>query len=586
MQNPPGTTGHGWLVKVSSRIARPDPTACPTHLRTAVRPLLTADPPVPFRPAPREEFGPGPLFAALDLWEHDGRPLERVLDELRGTHGPFRGRGAPAHPALLAWTVEALERYVAARSVEQRAARAAGLPPTLPVRLSWTVRTAKREAPDARGARQYEHTTWGRQYASADGSVRDLWIPSLGRAKPDRAAAEKAAVAYVVALGAPVPRRWRGTEPPVDATASSRLPDRVRVFDFGCADGTVTPLLDWGQAEMRQQFTDHAAPAFHEAATAVGTRPGPSCVECKAISQCGALRRTPDLWGGIPGAPLRRRRSVSVWDLRLHGECPAQYHLVRQLHLDDLTTENDGARRGRAVDAWLNERHGVRPARGCRDLPVPDASSIPPGFALDAMLGRAAVRMMERHRALCPLNGIGPNEKALVQHPVTAYVPELDVVVLAVPDLVYSHRGRLIWRETKTSSRPLFEGHSLMRAYPQLALGVLLFSAGALDADPGRSWVEFELLCEDRASCRLERIDPNRPENVAEAREVIAGLAQPLLDDTSYEPRTGRHCHSCQARTWCKPGTAYVADHPQVAPGPSARGTGTDRDAEERSRRV
>ncbi|MEU1948989.1 PD-(D/E)XK nuclease family protein, partial [Streptomyces sp. NPDC020125] len=235
MQNPPGTIGYGWLVKVSSRIARPDPMACPTHLRTAVRPLLTADPPVPFRPAPREEFGPGPLFAALDLWEHDGRPLERVLDELRGTHGPFRGRGAPAHPALLAWTVEALERYVAARSAEQRAARAAGLPPTLPVRLNWTVRTAKRAAPDARGARQYEHTTWGRQYASADGSVRDLWIPSLGRAKPDRAAAEKAAVAYVVALGPPVPRRRRGTEPPEDATDSSRLPDRVRVFDFGCA---------------------------------------------------------------------------------------------------------------------------------------------------------------------------------------------------------------------------------------------------------------------------------------------------------------------------------------------------------------
>ncbi|WP_245738166.1 PD-(D/E)XK nuclease family protein [Streptomyces sparsogenes] len=586
MQNPPGTTGHGWLVKVSSRIARPDPTACPTHLRTAVRPLLTADPPIPFRPAPREEFGPGPLFAALDLWEHDDWPLERVLDELRGVHGSFRGRSAPAHPALLAWTVEALDRYVAARSAEQGAARAAGLPPTLPVRLSWTVRTAKREAPDARGARQYQHTTWGRQYASADGSVRDLWIPSLGRAKPDRAAAEKAAVAYVVALGAPVPRQRRGTEPPTDATDSSRPPERVRVFDFGCADGNVTPLLDWGQAEMRQQFADHAAPAFHKAATAVGRRPGPSCVECKAISQCGALRRTPGLWGGVPGAPLRRRRSVSVWDLRLHSECPAQYHLVRQLHLDDLTTENGGARRGRAVDAWLNERHGVRPARGCRDLPVPDASSIPPGLALDATLGRAAVRMMERHRALCPLNGIGPHEKVLVQHPVTAYVPELDVVVLAVPDLVYSHRGRLIWRETKTSSRPLFEGHSLMRAYPQLALGVLLFSAGALDTDPRRSWIEFEFLCEDRASCRLERIDPSRPENVAEAREVIAGLAQPLLDDTSYEPRTGRHCHSCQARTWCKPGTAYVADHPQTAPGPASLGTDTDRAAEEGSCRA
>ncbi|WP_414506540.1 PD-(D/E)XK nuclease family protein [Streptomyces sp. NEAU-L66] len=586
MQNPPGTTGHGWLVKVSSRTARPDPTACPTHLRTAVRPLLTADPPVPFRPAPREEFGPGPLFAALDLWEHEGRPLTDVLDELRGTRGPFRGRGAPVHPALLAWTVEAIERYVAARGTEQKAAQAAGLPPTLAVRQGWTVRTAKRDAPDARGARQYEHTAWGRQYASEDGSVRDLWIPSLGRAKPDRAAAEKAAVAYVLALGQPAPRRRRGAEPPQAATEGDRLPARVRVFDFGCADGSVTPLLDWGQSEVRRRFAADAAPVFHKAATGVGTRPGPSCVDCKVISRCGALHRAPGLWDTTPAAPLRRRRSVSAWDLRLHGECPAQYHLVRRLHLDDLTMENDGARRGRAVDAWLNERHGVRPARGCRDLPVPDVSSIPPAFALDAPLGRVAVRMMEEHRALCPLNGIGPHEKVLVQHQVTAYVPELDVVVLAVPDLLYSHRGRMIWRETKTSSRPLFEGRSLLHSYPQLALAVLLFSAGALAAEPRRSWVEFELLCEDRASCRLERIDPSRPENVAEAREVIAELAQPLLGDTSYEPRTGRHCHNCQARTWCKPGTAYVAGHPLSASALQSPGVKTGRGADQASRHV
>ncbi|MEV5796600.1 PD-(D/E)XK nuclease family protein [Streptomyces collinus] len=569
MQNPPGTTGHGWLVKVSSRMARPDPTACPTHLRTAVRPLLVADPPAPFRASPIEDFGPGPLFAALDLWEHEGWPLERVLHELRRTDGPVRGRGAPSHPALTAWTVEVFERYVAARGAEQQAARVTGLPPTEPVRLNWTARTAKRETLDARGAGQYEHTTWGRQYASADGSVRDLWIPSLGRAKPDRAAAEKAAIAYVMAQGAPTPRRRRGTEPPETATPGTRLPDRVRVFDFGCADGSVTPLLDWDQDVVRERFAADAAPAFHEVATGVGTRPGASCVECKAISRCSSLGHAPGLWGAAPAARRRPRRSVSAWDLRLHGECPAQYHLVRQLHLDDLTPENDGARRGRAVDAWLNERHLASPARGCRDLPMHDESSAPADFHLDASLTGVAVRMMQEHRSLCPLNGIGPDEKVLVQHRVTAYVPELDVVVLAVPDLLYSYRGRWIWRETKTSTHPLWEGRSLLRSYPQLALGVLLFSAGALEVDPRRSWVEFELLREERGASYLERIDPSRPENVAEAREAIAELAQPLLSDTSYEPRTGRHCHGCQARTWCGPGTAYVAERPPASSAPT-----------------
>ncbi|MFF3497310.1 PD-(D/E)XK nuclease family protein [Streptomyces sp. NPDC002795] len=480
------------------------------------------------------------------------------------------------HPALLMWTIEAFQRYAAARSAEQAQAQAGGLPATAPVRPSWTWRTVRSRTPDMRGARQYEHTVWGRQYASADGAVRDLWVPSLGRAKTDRAAAEKAAIAHVVARGLPTPRRRFGVEPPETAMAVARPVDRVRVFDFGCADGSVTPLLDWGPDDVHQQFTEAAAPAFHSVATGVDTQPGESCVDCKAISQCGALRRTPGLWGGSPTVPTRRRRSLSAWDLRLHGECPAQYHLVRQLHLDDLVQENDGARRGRAVDAWLNERHATRPTQGCRDLPAAGAAEMPAAHGLDGRLAREAAGMLREHRDLCPLNGIGPDEQVLVQHRVTAYVPELDVVVLAVPDLVYTHRGRCLWRETKTSSAPLWERRSLMRSYPQLALGVLLLSAGALDADPRRSWVEFEQLREGPGQSRLERIDPSRPENVAEAREVIADLAQPLLDDTSYEPRTGRHCHGCQARTWCKPGTAYVTDHPRLpsAP-PSSVGTGS-----------
>ncbi|GHG93932.1 hypothetical protein Srubr_34510 [Streptomyces rubradiris] len=571
MQNPPGTAGHGWLIKVSPRHARPAPAACPSHLRTAVRPMVTADPPTPFRPAPREEFAFGPLFAALDLWEHEGWPLGRVLAELRSTRGVFRGRGAVVHPALLEWTAQALERYAVAREREQSQARAAGLPSTAPVRSGWTVRTARREVPDARGARQYEHTVWGRPYASADGSLRELWIPSLGRAKEDRPAAEKAAIAHVMAKGEETPRRRARVAPPEAPTNPGRPPDRVRVFDFGCADGSATLLLDWRSAQAAERFTADTAPVFHHVATGTGTRPGESCVECKGISRCTALRRTPDLWGGTPSTQAHKRRSLSAWDLRLYGECPAQYHLVRRLHLDNLAEEGDGARRGRAVDDWLNKRHSVRPARTCRSLPRPDEFEVAGEYNLDGPSAWEAARMLDEHRALCPLDGIAPEEQVLVQHTVTAYVPELDVVVLAVPDLLYTFRGRWIWRETKTSSRPLWEGRSLLRSYPQLALAVLLFSAGAVGTGARRSWIELEHLRADRGLSRLERIDPAHPETVTEAREVIAEIAQPLLNDTSYEPRTGRHCHGCQARTWCGPGTAYTADHP--------RATGTLEDA-------
>ncbi|KNB54211.1 hypothetical protein AC230_03105 [Streptomyces caatingaensis] len=547
---------------MSTTAARPDPNGCRLHRSLAVRPLITPDPPLPFRPQPLEEFAAAPLFAALDLIEHQAWPLARVLRELHETKGVFQRRTAPAHSALLHWTAEALERYLDARADEQEAARAEGLPATTPVRLEWIARTAKRPQRDQRGALQYEHTVWGRRYASADGRVRDLWIPSFGRAKADRSEAEKTAIAHVLAHGAPGPRpRW-ATAPPVTAAMADPVPERVRVFAFGCADGSVQTVLDWDAQEVPRRFAEHAAPAFHDAATGIERRPGADCVSCKVIGHCSDLRRTPSLWGGVPTTPTRRRRSLSVWDLRLHKDCPAQYHLTRRLRLASLQEEDRATLRGRAVDAWLNERHGACPRTSCRELPGPQdvENWSAGGFDLHGEQAREAAAMLGEHRSLCPLSGLAPQEEVLVQHQVTTYVPELDVVVIATPDLLHTRAGGWIWRETKTSSHHLWEREPLLLRYPQLALGVLMLNAGVLGADPGRSWVEFELLGDGHSV--LERIDPSRPEVVDEAREVIAGMAQPLLDDTTYEPRPGRHCASCRARPWCTTGTSYVDERP------------------------
>lgn len=563
MQNPPGVAGHDWLIRASPRMARPDDAACPTHRRTAMRPLLVADPAVPFRRPPREEFAFGPLFTALDLLEHEGWSVERVREELRGTRGPFRGWGGPVHPAHLAWTAHALERYVAARTREQAAAVEAGLPETKPVKQPWTWRTPRTDAPDARGARQYEHTLWGRMYASSDGKVRDLWLPSMGRAKTGRPDAELGAVAQVMAFGAPTPRRKQRAQPPPTATESTSLPRLVRVFDVGCADGSVEELLSEDPAEARQRFRDDAVPAFVTAATELGVQPGESCVDCKAIARLHGSETHPAAVGRAPSGsrtptPLRLRLGPAA-ARRVPRPVPPGAAAAPQRPL----SRGPGARRGRAVDAWLDAEHAERPVRGCRDREIPEPTAVRARAGLDDTSAREAAGMLAEHRLLCPLNGLDADEQVLVQHRVTAYVPELDIVVLAVPDLVYTHRGRWIWRETKTSARPLWERDSLLHTYPQLALGVLLFHAGALGDDPRRSWVELEHLREGHGESRLEPIDPGRAENVDEARAVIAELAQPLLDDTTYEPRTGRHCHGCQARTWCRPGTAYVTDHPR-----------------------
>jgi PD-(D/E)XK nuclease superfamily len=289
---------------------------------------------------------------------------------------------------------------------------------------------------------------------------------------------------------------------------------------------------------------------------------GSSCIGCKAISGCTTLKRTPDLWGSRPAGVRQPRRSLSVSDLRAYNECPAKYHLTRRLHLKTTLPESDAVIRGRAVDARLDEQHRVRPGRGCRAFAGPEDPSrwSSGGFDLAGDVAREAAAMLAQHSATCPLDGLSSAETVLVQHQFASYVPELDIVAVAKPDLAYTRRGGWILRESKTAAGRFWEGRSLMRGYPQLAFNVLMIAAGVLDGNLKRSRVELELLHGDDTT--LEELDPSRPAVVDEAREVIADMAEPFLQDVTFAPAADRHCHTCEARTWCGPGIAYIEAHP------------------------
>ncbi len=124
--------------------------------------------------------------------------------------------------------------------------------------------------------------------------------------------------------------------------------------------------------------------------------------------------------------------------------------------------------------------------------------------------------------------------------------------LIATPDLLYHRDGEWVWRETKTSGAPLWAGHSLLRSYPQLAVGVLLLAAGAAGADPGGR-IELEHLQED--DCALEEIDAGQPDVIEEARTVVSELLEPLLNDVSFFPaRPGNACVGCEVLRWCKEG--------------------------------
>jgi hypothetical protein len=515
-----------------------------------------------------QDFTLGPLMDALDLIEHGGRSTKDVVEELWSSGGAFGQTNRPiAHAGLLEWTAAALSRFLVARAQDQRARRDAGQPPTFPAQHTWAV-VRRLGQPDHRGASTYEATAWGRRYAAPDGDARDLWLLSFGQAKLDRPASEKAVAAHVVAYGQPC-TGGRGSYPfralDIPADHSTRtLPSRVRVLDFGCGDGELVTLLDWDRQQVDEHYSADAKPVLARSVDGGPARPGSSCVDCKALTGCRALPQAPDLVTVAARAKPAPRRSVSVSDLRTYAGCPAQYHLVRQLKLKTPRLESEAIRRGRAVDSWLNDRHR-RPASGdCRSTsPSVDAAAwMRTTFAVSEETAAIGEQMLEEHKAYCPLDDLPPGEKVLVQPPVTCFDRASNLVWIATPDLLHTRSSGWTWRETKTSTSPLFEGEPLLRRYPQLALAVLMLNAGVLGGDLARSRVELEVLYPDDAT--LEEVDPSRPSVVREAREVLTSMAEPWLQDQTFPPSPGRNCESCEALTWCLPGRTHQANnHPK-----------------------
>ncbi|MFE2269841.1 PD-(D/E)XK nuclease family protein [Streptomyces lavendulae] len=473
----------------------------------------------------------------LDAIEHDGMDMESALVQLRATRRNHAGH--------VSWADSAVRAYMSARAGHEARRHALGQPATLPVRAQWTA-ISWSEAPDLRGATRYERTAWGRRYASADGSERELWLLSVNSVKSDRPSAEIAEAAAVVANGIPSESAPRDVFRPVSAHPAQ--PRRVRVIGIGCGSGDHEVLADWDVEEARRQFTAHAKPVLARVVEADRLTPGSSCIRCEGLTGCELPHRAPNILA-VPGSRrARARRSVSATDLRVHGRCPAQFHLTRALHLKSGTPESLPIRRGRAVDEWLNLRH----AQGCcRDAPLPE--SLP---GLTAAELPVALAMLSEHQRSCPLDGLLPTERVRVQPRLTAYDPELDVVLISDPDLLYTRAGGWIWHETKTAAKRPWEGQALMEAHPQLAFAVLMMAAGVLDGDPRRSLIELEVLYADGSRC--EEIDPGDPDTRAEARRIIAALAGPWAVDETYSPAPGGHCDGCDVLAHCTAGRAHL----------------------------
>ncbi|MGW9207409.1 PD-(D/E)XK nuclease family protein [Embleya sp. NPDC055664] len=440
--------------------------------------------------------------------------MERTVDEPLPSP-PRKGR-RPLHDGLRQWTEHALRMYQEAFKADRDLRLA---------REPWVYRHY-RPTDSGRGAVEYRIIAWGRCFETDDGRLRELRLP-VNRLRA-RSAAERAVAALVAAEGNPDPRL-----------------ERVRVVQFALSDGRTAPVFDGTRDEALAAYRADGVPAVRTLLDSREYRPGAACVSCSVAPVCPALPREAGLLGISDRS--RPRRSWSSTTGRRHQSCPARGYL-RELRLptDDTVERGAAAERGRAVHAFLAERHARQPRTPCTsDIP---AEWVPEGYQLPVEERELGAELLRHHAEVCPLHMVGQQSEIRIEPRLVFDDSAADLLVVAEPDLLYRDAGSWVWRETKTSrsNRPR---RDVLAAYPQLALAIRIIGKGALPGPPGRGRVELELLRPGGVDLRI--LDPFAPATGAAAEAALREQVSGWHAERLFVAVPGAECATCEVARWC-----------------------------------
>jgi hypothetical protein len=397
------------------------------------------------------------------------------------------------------------------------------------------------------GGGLWEMYAWGRRYQSADGQLREFRFLRFGTVSGRTRDPSQIAIAvYAAAFGVPAPWPAKGDWAQPFNPAATTEATTIRIADAGLADGSRAVHLEVTRGEAQAFFIRHGRQRIREIVVGGAPRPGSSCGDCKLITACGTLPRIP----GLLGLPSRRAalRTVSVSDLRYYRSCPAQAHLSAL----NLPPGGYGpqATLGLAVHAWLENLH-QRGGGACQAADMPETGEDWAGgkWQVSGPLADLGSRMLAHHPSVCAFGQSGLAIDVRVEPRLAFHDTAAQAIVLAKPDMVYLEDGSWVWRELKTTQRPVWFNDDLLDEFPQLALAVTILAEGGLGGDRAGSRVELEVLRPDGSEVIL--IDPSDPGRVAKARSVLRGLAEPWRDDEEFTARPGPNCQRCLVSQWC-----------------------------------
>ena len=525
-------TPHTPCVRIPADVLGARPGHCPTHRRASLD--HTVEHSGRHKPAPLCTDPFTALGAALDLVELSGRTVEEACAHLpRPGERPHEHLGtplAPLHEGLLTWVEHTVRTWLGALEEIQGPVR-------VPCAQPWLLRFPPRYR--SPGARTYEVLARGRGYTFLEGTdrVRELRVPVVGAPADGVPGPADAVAAHVLATGAPVDRAAMGADPwrhraghPFPIRGQVSPPDRVRVLQVSCTDGTERVRFDGTPAEAEQLYSQRGRPALRALTSHAGARvPGPDCAPCKLHRGCVAPARVPGLLGFRDRS--RPRRTWSVETGVRHRACPAS------AHLHELGLPGQAPSREAAVRAHLAREHARSPRRAC--TPEPRSAAADPRVA----------DLLAAHARTCALHTVTAGAPVHAGLRLPLQDPLADVLVMARVDLLHRDEGSWVQRQTAVTGTPAGpDGADLLTHHPDLALSVLLFASGAITPGP-RSRVELESLTPQGA--RVHTFDPFAPGLRERAAAVVSELASPWHQDTVHAPTPGPACASCLHRRWC-----------------------------------
>jgi len=522
--------GNKTFVRVDYRYLREMEKKCPVRAASEVRRAIAPSAGSGAKRTAKPQSAKSAVGKVLGHIEFDG--LQEAAAIRR-----WRERTEP-DPALERWVTHAVHQVLAAET------RLGETREVQPVSRMWA--RQRRRA----GEETYEETVLGRGYEG--GGIRELRVLHTGSVAPVAASdfprvlspPEIAFAAGVLAGASPVlGGRWDDHSP--YRLGGFVAPRRVRVVEIGCIDGSVRVAFDGTREEAMDRY-EEVTDLLAELLAGGEHRPGSGCAYCPLVASCPAVPSVP----GLLGVTGDTRRRWSVTSGREHDKCPERTRLgALFLPRDRVAEDNDAARRGRAVHEWIEKQHDRLPHRSClaEELPASPDRWAADWAGAEGREQRMAVQMIGDHAVVCPLGGLPDDAPADSESYVVAFDPVADAVVVAKTDLLYRDSAGWVVRETKTARTP--QTGDLFRAYPQLALAVLLSDAGVLAEDGVPLRVELEELT--GAGPVFTGLDTAGAGVLAAARQAVKSLAEPMFTDSQAPANPGRACQDCGFTRWC-----------------------------------